>query len=350
MGTKKSKRSARVKPVPKKFRSKKEGRAAESKLLDKAVADVAATAAEMKAGKAGTEAPPEDGKKKRRKKIKVAPLPHDGDKEKVKPTKVDKATRNVQKMEQGVIADLAKTAGKAVPKVQAGKKDGEIKTAVEVSLNGPSIRLGPANPVKPKKVCWDFNGNSCVVTQLRHDGEQVLFVTMENCFVDRYKLPRVDFERRFKELKGYPLDRCLQIYRRVGGENRITERAKRSIDLMLGIVTETSQGDDDMATKKKGSKKANGAAKTPKFDKAQFLSRDKAADLIKKNPKAKLSRNRDNDKREGSLPRATLDAIMQSSNVEAALKKQFTHGKKKHVVSFSDLRSAVRRRYVNISK
>lgn len=222
------------------------------------------------------------------------------------------------------------------------------------------VNLAPEPVVAPARVggiYTDQQRNSCIVCHFRHGGEQVLFVTMENNMVDRYKLPKAEFERRFKELPGYPLDRALAIYKRVGGTERITERAKRALEILMEPKLQQEQlqltREKETEMKKAAGKIKTGSTKEKKakFDKSQFFTRERAAELIKKNEKGgKLKKFRDNDKREGSTGRAVVDAIQSCGTIKAALEKVFTFKGKKLEVSFNDLRSAVRRRYVEIFK
>lgn len=299
-------------------------------------------------------------------------------------------------------------------KVSAGTKGVRLAASVDPKWLTPSMveaakihrkkgtRLPPVLiAAKTSEIEWkrgeyavylDRNSYSCI--KVSGSSTVIEFIPMTSGPLRVHRSGAASFNERWKPFI-HPLKRAAEVFAEGAKHRGITAEAREHLVKILGRplnnLTEVTDEDDNVAKKSKavkgeaeaaateaaaapaeapaeekaakkgkatvttvknGKKTVKQVDKAPepkaKEDKVKFLSKDEAAKLIKAG--GKLKKGRENDTRKGSLRWAAIEAVISASTVEAALKASFKFKGIKQQVKFTDVRSAVRRGYVVVSK
>lgn len=249
-----------------------------------------------------------------------------------------------------------------------GTKLPPVLIAVEKSIKEVEWRKGEY------AVFMDRHSYSCIRVGT---GSVVEYIPMTAKIIDVNRADARRFADHWKPYL-YPIRRAAEIYAEGAKSRGITELARSHLSEILGrpldhlkpvsdeelMAAKQKRKDEKAARKaakeaevtvttvKDGEKTVVRTTKVPKPDKGdakvKIMSREDAAKAIKAG--GKLKPGRDNDTRKGSLRATAIDAIRACKDVAAALKAKFKWKGAHQLVKFTDVRSAVRRGYVVITK
>lgn len=258
--------------------------------------------------------------------------------------------------------------------VTESMKAAAIQNAKRKGTILPKCMVGVASAADVDKIEWrrkphygvfmDRQNFSCIRVGM-DEKQRVSFIRMTSAPLSVERVGLARFEDRWKPYI-YPLLSAAKVYAEGAKVRGITEEAREHLSKLLGkplpeLVIHKPEDEGGSMSKKdpemtvttvKDGKKVTLAkikgAPPREEPKVKLLSREEAAKIIKAG--GKITKARDNDRRKGSAKAAALDTIMSCKTVAEALKATYKFKGIKQEVSFSDVRSAVRRGYVIVSK
>lgn len=155
------------------------------------------------------------------------------------------------------------------------------------AATAPSTKPAPASKRLGAEVCWDHNRRTCILLERSESSVKYVALDVENGLDVTTADPK-DFDRDYKSMVDYPVERAAKLYVEYARGLGATEQVMR----MLAKLTTVNQEDIEMATKKKTTraaapvktvKKAAGkAAKSAPAEKAPKAAKEKKAPAEKK--------------------------------------------------------------------
>lgn len=120
-----------------------------------------------------------------------------------------------------------------------------------VATTAASTKAAPAPKQPVAQVCCDHNRRTCILLERSESCVKYVALDVENGFDVTSADPR-DFDRDYKPMVDYPVERAAKLYVEYARGLGATEQVMR----MLGKLTTVNQEDIEMATKKKTARAA----------------------------------------------------------------------------------------------
>lgn len=193
--------------------------------------------------------------------------------------------------------------------------------SASVSVDAASTKSAPAAKRLGAAVCCDHNRRTCILLERSETSVKYVALDVENGLDVTTADPK-DFDRGYKPMVDYPVERAAKLYVEYARGLGATEQAMR----MLGKLTTVNNEDIEMATKKKAARAA-APVKTAKKATAK-----KAAGKAEAAPKGKAAKKAPAERREQAARGPTAAAKFQELIMEgkktddqifAAVQKEF---------------------------
>lgn len=143
-----------------------------------------------------------------------------------------------------------KPAKKSSVKTAMTRRSSPSKSAT-AAATAPSTKAAPASKQLGAQVCCDHNRRTCILLERSESCVKYVALDVENG-LDVTSADPKDFDRDYKPMVDYPVERAAKLYVEYSRGLGATEQTMR----MLGKLTTVNQEDIEMATKKKATRAA----------------------------------------------------------------------------------------------